>query len=329
MPKANTPDLICKTQNLLGECVLWDHRTQRLQWTDIESSCLWQWDMTNAAPRRFELPERLGSFALTQDPEIYVGAFENGFAHFSAAQSTFEMRAPVTQGARHLRMNDGRTDRNGVFWAGSMVEAAGSPLERDDKKWEPVFVPKSRDNKNLERTFDSIKCHPALGSLWRFDGNDAATAHLHDIRIPNSLCWNGAGDVMYFADSPRNIIWAYDFDAASGPTGKPRIFAQTPPGVHPDGSCIDTEDHLWNAQWGGGEIVRYRPDGSIERRLALPVSQPSCVAFAGPNLDQLCITTARVDLDARALSQQPLAGALLVYNVGVTGLREDICVASH
>ncbi len=295
MPKANTPDLICKTQNLLGECVLWDHRTQRLQWTDIESSCLWQWDMTNAAPRRFELPERLGSFALTQDPEIYVGAFESGFAHFSAAQSTFEMRAPVTQGARHLRMNDGRTDRNGVFWAGSMAEAAGSPI----------------------------------GSLWRFDGNDAATAHLHDIRIPNSLCWNGAGDVMYFADSPRNIIWAYDFDAASGPTGKPRIFAQTPPGVHPDGSCIDTEDHLWNAQWGGGEIVRYRPDGSIERRLALPVSQPSCVAFAGPNLDQLCITTARVDLDASALSQQPLAGALLVYNVGVTGLREDICVVSH
>ena len=295
MPKANTPDLICKTQNLLGECVLWDHRTQRLQWTDIESSCLWQWDMTNAAPRRFELPERLGSFALTQDPEIYVGAFENGFAHFSAAQSTFEMRAPVTQGARHLRMNDGRTDRNGVFWAGSMAEAAGSPI----------------------------------GSLWRFDGNDAAAAHLHDIRIPNSLCWNGAGDVMYFADSPRNIIWAYDFDAASGPTGKPRIFAQTPPGVHPDGSCIDTEDHLWNAQWGGGEIVRYRPDGNIERRLALPVSQPSCVAFAGPNLDQLCITTARVDLDANALSQQPLAGALLVYNVGVTGLREDICVVSY
>jgi L-arabinonolactonase len=294
MPEAITPDLICKTQNLLGECVLWDHRTQQLQWTDIESSCLWQWDMTNAAPRRFELPQRLGSFALTQDPEIYVGAFENGFAHFSAAQSMFEMRAPVTQGTRHLRMNDGRTDRNGVFWAGSMAQAAGS----------------------------------SMGSLWRFGGNDAATAHLHDIHIPNSLCWNGAGDVMYFADSPRNIIWAYDFDAASGPTGEPRIFAQTPPGIHPDGSCIDAQDHLWNAQWGGGEIVRYRPDGSIERRLPLPVSQPSCVAFAGPNLDQLCITTARVDLDASALSQQPLAGALLVYNVGVTGLREDICVAN-
>ena len=291
MAVAVIPDLICKTENLLGECVLWDHRTQRLQWTDIESSCLWRWDMTNAAPQRFELPERLGSFALTPDPEIYLGAFENGFARFSPIKATFEMRAPVTQATPHLRMNDGRTDRSGAFWAGSMAEAEG----------------------------------PSLGSLWRYDGGDAASAHLHDIRIPNSLCWNGAGDIMYFADSPRNTIWAYDFDAAMGPVGDPRIFAQTPPGIHPDGSCIDAEDCLWNAQWGGGEIVRYRPDGSIERRLALPVSQPSCVAFAGPNLDQLCITTARVDLDGDALSLQPLAGALLVYQMDVTGRYEDIC----
>ena len=285
-----TQPLICDVANMLGEGVLWDQRTQKLQWTDIESSCLWQWDM-DAPPIRFDLPERLGSFALTPDPEIYLGAFESGFARFSVTKPLFEMVAPITQATPHLRMNDGRTDRTGKFWAGSMAEAAGTPL----------------------------------GSLWRYDGNGHASAYLHDIRIPNSLCWNSAGDIMYFADSPRNSIWAYDFDPVTGPVGQPRIFAQTPPGIHPDGSCIDAEDCLWNAQWGAGQIVRYRPDGSIERQLSLPVSQPSCVAFAGPDLDLLCITTARVDLDEAALAKQPLAGALLVYKIDVTGLHEDIC----
>ncbi len=285
-----TDPIICDVANRLGEGVLWDHRTQKLQWTDIESACLWQWDMA-APPVRHDLPQRLCSFALTPDPEIYLGAFENGFARFSVAQSFFEMIAPITEVTPHLRMNDGRTDRSGKFWAGSMAERAGSPL----------------------------------GSLWRYDGGGQASAHLHDIRIPNSLCWNGAGDIMYFADSPRNIIWAYDFDPETGPVGEPRIFAQTPPGIHPDGSCIDAEDCLWNAQWGAGQIVRYRPDGSVERRLSLPASQPSCVVFAGPDLDLLCITTARVDLDEAALSKQPLAGALLVYKIDVTGRHENIC----
>ena len=290
MTNAMTPDAVCDVANLLGEGVIWDHRTQKLQWTDIESACLWQWDMA-AAPVRYNLSERLGSFALTPDPKLYLGAFENGFARFSLEPKTFEMIAPVTQGTPHLRMNDGRTDRSGKFWSGSMAEAKGSPL----------------------------------GSLWRYDGNGQASAHLHDIRIPNSLCWNGAGDIMYFADSPRNTIWAYDFDPEKGPVGAPRIFAQTPPGIHPDGSCIDAEDCLWNAQWGAGQIVRYRPDGSTERRLSLPITQPSCVAFAGDDLDLLCITTARVDIDEAALLKQPLAGALLTYKVDVTGRREEIC----
>ncbi len=284
-------DRICEVANILGEGVLWDHRTQMLQWTDIQSACMWQWDMTDAAPVRYALPQRLGSFALTENLNAYLGAFENGFARFSVVDAAFEMLAPVTQPTPHLRMNDGRVDRNGVFWAGSMAEAAGSPL----------------------------------GSLWRYRGNGAATPFLHDIRIPNSLCWSGDGTIMYFADSPRCTIWAYDFDAGSGPVGEPRIFAQTPPGIHPDGSCVDADDHLWNAQWGAGEIVRYRPDGSIERRLSLPVSQPSCVAFAGAELNQLCVTSARVDLSDAALMREPLAGALLVYVVDVTGRREDIC----
>lgn len=276
-------------KNQLGEGVLWDIRTQSAVWTDIEGARFWQWQ-PGGAPESFALPQRLGSLALTDAPGVYLGAFKDGFASFAPATGAFQMLAPVTQSHTHLRMNDGRVDRTGRFWAGSMMEREGSPR----------------------------------GSLWRYDGG-SATPFLGDIRIPNSLCWNRDGTVMYFADSPRCLIWRYSFDPQIGPAGAPEIFATTAPGVHPDGSCVDAEDHLWNAQWGGGEVVRYRPDGSVERRVTLPVSQPSCVAFGGPNLDWLMVTTARVDLSLEQLAGEPLAGSMLVYQSDVTGLPEMIC----
>lgn len=285
-----TPLHVLQVENQLGEGVLWDMRTQSAAWTDIESSRFWHWQ-PGGNPECFPLPQRLGSFALTDTPGTYLSAFEDGFAAFTPATGAFQMLAPVTAGHAHLRMNDGRVDRNGIFWAGSMAEAEGDPH----------------------------------GSLWRYEGGDKATAFLGDIRIPNSLCWNRDGSSMYFADTPRQLIWRFAFDAVEGPVGAPAVFAEMHGERYPDGSCIDSEDHLWNAQWGAGEIVRYRPDGSIERRVKLPVSQPSCVAFGGPDLNLLMITTARVELTAEQISSEPLAGALLVYQVDVTGLPEVIC----
>ncbi len=276
--------------NQLGEGVLWDVRTHSAVWTDIESALFWRWQ-PGADPQSFALPQRLGSLALTATPGTYIGAFEAGFARFTPATAAFEMLAPVTADHPHLRMNDGRVDRSGIFWAGSMAERDGNPL----------------------------------GRLWRYDGAANATPFLGDIRIPNSLCWSRDGTQMYFADSARQTIWRYGFDRAHGPVGDPEIFATTTGEHYPDGSCIDAEDHLWNAQWGAGEVVRYRPDGCIERRLKLPVSQPSCVAFGGPDLTLLLVTTARADLTPGRLAREPLAGALLVYQTDVTGLPETIC----
>lgn len=281
--------------NLLGEGVIWDHRSKQLLWTDIESLSLWRWEVPDGELSHCELPERLGSFALTEDPSVILGAFESGFARYSFSSQSFEMLAPITQLTSGLRMNDGRVDRVGSFWAGSMPETDEA----------------------------------GPGALWRYDGDGGSTRHIDDLRIPNSLCWSLDGKRMYFADSPRCTIWTYDFVPDAGPVGEPRIFATTPSGIHPDGSCIDSEDHLWNAQWGAGQIVRYRPDGTVERRLDLPVSQPTCVTFAGKNLDLLCITSARLNLTPSELEQQPLAGALLVYQCDVTGCPEEICSCSH
>ena len=285
-----TPLHILDVKNELGEGVIWDSRTHSAVWTDIQSSRFWQWQ-PGSEPTSFALPERLGCIALTETVGTYLGGFESGFARFTPATGAFEMLAPITAQHSHLRLNDGRVDRSGTFWAGSMVEAAGDPL----------------------------------GSLWRYDGGGKATSFFHDIKIPNSLCWSRDGTQMYFTDTLRQTIWRYAFDAVDGPVGDPAVFATTSGARYPDGSCIDAEDHMWNAQWASGEVVRYRPNGSIERRIKLPVSQPSCVAFGGPNLDLLMITTARVTLTAEHLAEQPLAGALFIYQTDVTGLPETIC----
>jgi L-arabinonolactonase len=281
---------ILPVENKLGEGVLWDARTQTAYWTDILSSKIWQWNGSDG-PTAHDLPQRLGSFALTDTPGTFIGAFEDGFARFTPAAGTFEMLAPVTEAHAHLRMNDGRVDRSGTFWAGSMVQSKGRPH----------------------------------GSLWRYDSGVRATPFFDDIIIPNSLCWSRDGTKMYFTDTVRQIIRSYAFDAALGPVGEPDVFATTTGQRFPDGSCIDSEDHLWNAQWGAGEVVRYHPDGSIERCIPLPVSQPSCVAFGGADLNLLFVTTARFDFTPDQLANQPLAGALFVFETDVTGLPENIC----
>ncbi len=285
-----TPLHILDIKNQLGEGVLWDARTQSAVWTDIQSSHFWQWQ-PGSNPESFAIPQRLGSFALTATPGRYIGAFEQGFASFMPATGAFEMLAPVTESHAHLRLNDGRVDRSGTFWAGSMVERKGRPH----------------------------------GRLWRYDGDGHATPFFDDIIIPNSLCWSCDGTQMYFTDTVRQIIRRYTFDADCGPVGEPEVFATTTGDRYPDGSCIDSEDHMWNAQWGSGEVVRYCPDGSIERRIKLPVSQPSCVTFGGADLNLLFITTARVDLSPEQLAAEPLAGALFVFDIDVTGLPEQIC----
>jgi len=283
---------VLEVQNQLGECVLWDTRVGEALWIDIVGARFWCW-AAGGEPISYPLSERPGSFALTETPGRYLGAFESGFAWFEPLSGAFELVAPVTAAHAHLRMNDGRVDRAGRFWAGSMAEAAGAPL----------------------------------GSLWRYERDGAATGFLHDIRIPNALCWSLDGMRMYFADSPSHSIRVYEFDAEHGLISPPQIFTTTADGIHPDGACIDAKDHLWNAQWnttgGSGAVVRYLPDGSIERQIDLPVSQVSCVAFGGAALDQLFVTTARIDLTPAQLADQPLAGALFVYQTDVNGVAEN------
>lgn len=286
-----TPDDIITARNILGEGIQW-HPGSGLWWTDIEQSLILHRPVGAEEILHFDTPERVGSFALVEgDAARLLCAFETGLGWFDLTDSKIDWVARIEKRASGRRFNDGRVDRQGRFWAGTMIE-------------------------------DSALAAPLSASLYRFDGSELSRCH-EQVGISNGLAWSPDGKVMYFADSPARKIFAFDFDVSCGELSRQRIFAETPTGAYPDGATVDADGCLWSAHWGASRLVRYSPAGEIDRVIELPVSQPSCVAFGGEALDQLFVTTARAGLEPEALAFEPLAGDVLIYRLGVTGLVQE------
>ena len=162
----------------------------------------------------------------------------------------------------------------------------------------------------------------ASGCLFSIERAGEARCHLRGIRVSNGLCVSPDGRHLYFADSPTRTIKVFDLIEPEGVLGTPRVFARTPEGAFPDGAAVDADGCVWSAHWGAGRVVRYTPEGGIDRAIQIPTCQPSCVCFGGPNLDILCVTTAREGLNGATLSAEPNAGDVFLYRPGVQGLPE-------
>lgn len=286
---------VIPSENILGECVIWDVKKQSICWTDIQASQFFKFAWQTQKLEIIKLPERLGSFALTKEEDIILGAFASGFAEFNLENGKCSWLARPELIYTGTRFNDGRVDRQGRFWSGTMVETP----EACDDQGEPV-----------------------LGSLYCLE-NELASKKMGGFEVPNSLCWSRDGGKAFFADSRKKTIWSFDFDRKKGIMENKRIFATTDKAVSPDGSCIDSDDFLWNAEFRGGRIVRYSPDGIIDHELKLPVSKPTCVTFGGPELDYLLVTSAREKLTEEEISLEPQAGNLFIYKTDCTGLEEN------
>jgi sugar lactone lactonase YvrE len=133
---------------------------------------------------------------------------------------------------------------------------------------------------------------------------------------------------MYFSDTATQIIQRADFDPATGAVSNLSPFIKTNEGAYPDGSCVDSQGYLWNAQWGSAKIKRYDPLGREVLSIDLPCKQPSCVSFGGPKLQHLFVTSARKDLQQQTLEQQPSNGNLFIFATPFTGIAEPICTLS-
>jgi sugar lactone lactonase YvrE len=280
-------ECVVNQRELLGECPLWDERAQRLWWVDILAPALKQLDPASGAVTQNPLPEAMGSFAFREAGGL-LAAMKSGVYLMDASYSSVEPLAAPEPELPGNRFNDGRCDRDGRFWSGTMMEAMREPA----------------------------------GSLYRIGADRSCARKRTGITVPNSLAWSPDGRTMYFADSPRRTIWAFDYDRASGEPSNERVFVTTQAGF-PDGSCVDADGCLWNAEYGGARVVRYTPAGKVDRVIELPVKNPTCCAFGGRNLDMLYITTAAQRLSEAQLEEQPLAGSLLAIRAGSTGLAES------
>jgi len=153
---------------------------------------------------------------------------------------------------------------------------------------------------------------------------DRRVGRLFDgVACANGICFSPDGRTMYFADSPARKIWSFEYDIAPEAISNRRVLAtfDAQPGL-PDGSCIDADGCIWNAQWNGGCVVRFTPDGRVDRVVPVPVLNPTCVAFGGAALDTLYITTARYLMTAEQVAAAPHSGALFAYVPGVKGLTD-------
>jgi sugar lactone lactonase YvrE len=236
----------------------------------------------------WSMPDLIGSIAFAADGRLVV-ALPDRIALFEPTTERLETVARLHARIPDHRFNDGRCDRQGRFWVGTMHNITRAP--------EGVLYRLDRDRGELLTTKSGI-C------------------------IPNSLAWSPDGRTMYFADSLRYAIFAYDFDTASGRMSNERTFVETRAPGFPDGSTVDAAGYLWNAEFNAWRVVRYAPDGRIDRVIELPSERPTSCAFGGPNLDVLYVTTASQWMSESEMAAQPMAGALLAIDTDVRGLPE-------
>jgi sugar lactone lactonase YvrE len=278
-------------RSVLGEGPLWDPEEQCLYWVDILSHLIHRYDPASQERTSYDVGLPVGAIGLRAAGGLVLATLK-GFAFWCPQDPELEYIADPEAGRSDTRFNDGAVDRRGRFWAGTM---ALDPKEYDLAK----------------------------GSLYRMDADHSVHMMIPGLTISNGIGWSPDDRTMYLTDTMRRVIYAYDFDPASGGVERRRAFVETPDGEgYPDGLTVDSEGFVWSARFAGSKIVRYDPAGRMEREIELPVSCPTSCAFGGPDLDVLYITTSHHMLTEEDKSDQPFAGELLKLDVGIRGLSE-------
>jgi len=284
------PEVRCisRAGALLGESPLWDYREECLYWVDIEGKALYRHRPAEDTTTSIPVPEQIGCIALREGGGL-VAASRSGFAFLDPDTGSLEIVVSPEGDRLGNRFNDGKCDRRGRFWAGTMDAAAET----------------------------------TSGSLYRLSPDLAVSRVLTGVTIPNGIGWSPDDRTMYFTDSALRTIVAFDFEGDSGEIGSPRDFVSIDSacGV-PDGLTVDDEGFVWSVHWDGWRVTRYDPEGVVASVIALPVPRPTSCAFGGKLLDRLYVTSASIGLLPEQLANAPMSGGVFELNVGVGGHRE-------
>jgi L-arabinonolactonase len=279
-------DIVCilNAKAELGEGPLWDSEAQSLWWVDIWGKAIHRTDPETGADKVFKTPKYVGCIGLRRKGGLVV-TLADGFYFFDPITGSFEHIIDPESDKPETRFNDGKTDRQGRFWSGTVFEAPPRPAEY-------------------------------IGALYRLDADLSCHRMVEGIGSSNGLAFSPDSKTMYFADSKGNYVWAFDFDPATGNIDNRRVFIDFRfTGGCADGATIDAEGCYWSTLPESGKLCRFDPAGKLMRTIVLPTSIPTCCEFGGQNLDILFVTTARLNK-----LKDALAGALFAIDVGVKGL---------
>ncbi len=273
------------TGDALGESPWWDVAAHCLWWIDLRAPALHRLDPATGTVARWPMPTLVGAVVGRRTGGVVV-ALADGIHGFDPATGALVRLASLRLPGAAMRLNDAKADAAGTLWFGTMRDFGA-----DD-----------------------------AGGLWRLPPGGTPDRVRAGVRVPNAIAFAADGS-LFFCDTRAGKIERARRPCDRRLAWSPFAAADVAPGA-PDGATVDAEGYLWNARWGGGALARIAPDGSLDRLVALPVTNPTSCAFGGPGLATLYVTTARQGLSPEALAAQPLAGALLALDVGVAGLPE-------
>jgi sugar lactone lactonase YvrE len=278
-------ELVLDAQAELGESPVWDPASSCLYFVDILRSHVHRFDPHSGARQAFDVGQLVGAVAMAESGDLVL-AVRDGFARMSLGSGRVDMIAEVEADRPDQRMNDGKCDAAGRFWAGTMAldERGGA------------------------------------GALYRLDPDGRVHTMLRHVSISNGLDWSSDDRLMYFIDSPTQSVDLFDFDAPTGAISNRRSLVRVGL-VHglPDGLTLDADGGGWVSLWGGGEVRRYARDGTLDAIVRVPTPYPTSCTFGGPDMTDLYVTTASVKLSREERATQPHAGAVFRARPGFAG----------
>jgi sugar lactone lactonase YvrE len=271
---------------------MWSVREQALYWTDNLGKEIFRFEPVSGSDERFALDQDAMDIGLRERGGLLL-ALAKQLAFHEPQSGVLDVLVDVERDQPRNRLNDGKVDRRGRYWAGTM---------------------------------DGVEWDRPSGALYRLDG-DLELARVHgDVACANGLGWSPDDRTFYFGESFRYAIFAYDFDLDEGAVSARRVFATVDrsAGAFPDGLTVDAEGGVWSVHNGAGSVVRYAPDGGVTHEIELPLPQPTSCIFGGRDLDVLYITSSRQNMTPEELARYPLSGSLFAVRPGTTGIPEPL-----
>lgn len=284
---------------LNGERPGWNEIERRLYWVDMRAPSLHAFDPLSGQDECWAMPDWIGCYAFAAAGGLVV-ALRTGLFAFDPVDGALSFLAPPPYDPRRFCFNDGRCDRQGRFYVGPMYDPLGP--------------------------WDAQPAAPQSAPVWRYDGGDRWLAATPPVMISNGLAWSPDGRLMYHSDTARRTIWVWTYDPDTGSAENQRVFARVErggPDGGPDGACVDRDGFYICAVWGAGELLRFDPNGRLERTIRVPPRYPTMPALGGEDLATLFFTSAAYPIPQPERGADPEAGGLFAMEAPVPGLPPD------